>query len=552
MAAIQNFTEDWQQHSGSEVQAFIKAQLQANANKYGYINIPTAKQQDGFYHMYCYKSLEDYQNDPSSYVQDIQIPISTDQGISYSARLTASVPSTNPIIAVDKAFTVGLRFSGIMNDNGDVSNAGEIGILTFQKSVDGGSTWETVGTTTIQSRDTDDTGFDTFDIGQYFGDTNPQQIRARVSFNVTDETGAVIANAISAPVTWSNITYTKLSIEFAYDYAQAINAANATEGLPLAYKLSGEVARKLHIRITGGTSTYENIYNIGATEYTNDLSTWNGFAADDANTYGLLSHGVRTIEAWLTCSDGTTADAISSEHVINQVMVDAGTDTTPRLLIENLQLNVKNYVPVNPLFSWSVWAPGQETVPVSFTLENYTGDESYFEEQYNAVPGTRYNQNATVEIEDSVTDTLYAYLTWSVDGVPAGTRTSITVDNTDKYAATPGANWVLNPKTRNNSGKNGTDADNTETIDGATAHFSGFSWVKDGAVLPDGWITAEDGQRVLRVPAGRQVTIDYDWLSPFRNNRFANVTLEIDMKVRNITNETDPILQMLEAYGTSP
>jgi hypothetical protein len=551
MAAINNFTEDWQQHSGSEVQAFIKAQLQANANKYGYINIPSAKQQDGFYHMYCYKSLTDYQNDPSSYVQDIQIPISTDQGVSYSARLTASVATTNPIVAVDKAYTVGLRFSGIMNDNGDVSNAGEMGTIIFQKSVDGGVTWETVGTTTIQSRDTDDTGFDTYDIGQYFGDTNPQQIRARVSFNVTDDGGNVIATATSAPVTWSNITYTRLAIEFATDYAQAIVAANATEGLPLAYKLSGEVARKLHIRITGGTSTYENYFNIGANEYTNDLSTWNGYAADDSNTYGLLSHGVRTIEAWLTCSNGTTADAIESEHITNQVMVDAGTDTTPRLLIEDLQLNVKNYVPVNPLFSWAVWAPGVETVPVSFTLENYAGDESYFEEQYNAVPGTRYNQNATVEIEDSVTDTLYAYLGWSVNNVASATRTAITVDNTDKYAATPGAAWVLNPKTRNNSGKNGTSADNTEIIDGATAHFTGFSWLNDGAVLPDGWITAEDGQRVLRVPAGRTVTIDYDWLSPFRNNRLANVTLELDFKVRNITNETAPIFQALEEYGST-
>lgn len=539
---------EWGVNRG-EVERFIKEKL--GQGGYGYVYIPDSKQPDGFYHMYCYASKADFDSDPSSYVQDIRIPISTDKGISYSARLTAQVNAAIPVIAVEKSYIVGLRFCGIMNDNGDVSNAGEIGVLTFQKSVDGGTTWETVGTTTIQSRDTDDTGFDTFDIGQYFGDTNPQQIRARVSFNVTDETGTVIANAISAPVTWSSIIYTKLGIEFASDYAQAVIAANATEGLPLAYKLSGEVARKLHIRITGGTGTYENVYNIGATEYTNDLSTWNGYASDDAGTYGLLSHGVRTIEAWLTCSDGTTDDAISSEHITNQVMVDAGTDTTPRLLIENLQLNVKNYVPVNPLFSWAVWAPGQESVPVSFTLENYTGDETYFEEAYNAVPGTRYGQNATVEIEDSVTDTLYAYLTSYINGVATGSRTSITVDNTDKYAATPGAAWVLNPKTRNNSGKDGTAADNTEIIDGATAHFSGFSWVKDGAVLPDGWITAEDGQRVLRVPAGRTVTIDYDWLSPFRNNRLANVTLEIDMKVRNITNETDPILQMLEAYGST-
>ena len=529
----------------AEVERFIKEKLGESISKYGYLTIPTTKDANGFFHLYCYNSRADYEANPASYVQDIRIPILTDSGVTYTARLTASVNTANPVVAVTNSHIVGLRFSGIMNNSGEIINAGETGTLTFSRSVDGGSTWEVVGTATIQSREPDDEGFDTFDIGQYFGDTNPQQIRVRASFTVTDDDGNVIATPQSAPLTWGNVIYTKLSIESAFDFSQAVNAETATNGLPLSYKLSGEVARKLHIRITGGTSTYETYFSIGANEYTNILSTWNNYATDDLGSYGLLSHGIRTIEAWLTCSDGMTDDALSTEHIINQVMVDAGTSTTPQLLINNLKLNVQNYVPVTPLFEWSVWAPGAETVPVTFRLEDYTGAIAYFEEPYSAVPGERYSQNATVEIEDYASDTLYAYLVASVNGTQTGTRTTITVDNTEKYAPTSGAVWVLNPKQRNNSGKNGTAADNTEDIDGATATFSGFSWDTDG------WVTSEDNQRVLRVPAGRQVTINYDWLAPFATNRFANVTMELDMKVNNITNETDPIVRMLEAFGST-
>lgn len=533
--------------SGDAVEAFIKATF---GTKFGYITIPHAKQQDGFYHIWCFATEADYDSyveNPTTHasklLQDIAIPISTEHGVTYSARLVCSETVSNQIVSVEKRHLTGLRFSSIQNDNGTLINAGISGILTFQRSVDGGSTWETVGTDSITSRETNDTVYDTFDIGKYFSNTNPQQIRVRASFAVTDEEGNILSTATSAWITWSNIIYTTLTLEFALDYSTPIDATQVT-ALPLAYILTGSVARQLHVSIVGSRGTYTKTFNIGANEYTSELQTWRGQADDDSDIYGLLTAGVKTIEAWLTCSAGGSGGTIESAHVVNQVVVDAGTAIDPEVLIQNLRTSVQNYVPVQ-FFSWSVYAPGRETVPVRFKLTDYNGNEVYMDETILAVPGTSYAQNATVEIEDSVNDTLYAYLSVIVDGVQSGSRTAITVDNSDKFAPTGGADWVLNPKTRNNSAKNSGGTDNVETIDGVTATFEGLSW------LTDGWLEAEDGQRVLRLLAGQKVTFGYDWLDSFNGNPNSNVTLELDLKVRNITDEDTPCITALENYASA-
>ena len=52
----------------------------------------------------------------------------------------------------------------------------------------------------------------------------------------------------------------------------------------------------------------------------------------------------------------------------------------------------------------------------------------------------------------------------------------------------------------------------------------------------DLWVTSEtDKQKVMRVTAGKKVEIEYDWLKAFKNTPYANVTLELDFKVKNMT-----------------
>ncbi|MBO4786493.1 MAG: hypothetical protein J5510_05450 [Prevotella sp.] len=550
MANIANLSEEWQGHSGAEVQAFLKTQL---ASRYGYLHIPTTKEQDGYYHIYCFASHDDYttwssnrETYASLLLQDVTIPISTDIGKTYAARLYAQETPTDAIISVTKSKIIHLRFCGVETENSVSTNSGIQGTITFQRSTNGGETWTTVGTTRLSSRDTSSTTYDEVDIGQYFGVTNPQQIRMRASYVVYDDNDDIIASPVSAWITFTDITYTTLTITPNYDITQPVAAS--AQGIPLNFYLTGEVARKLHVKI----GSYEQYFVIGANEYTNRQNPWTGNMTDDGNHSSIFNHGVRTVEAWLTCSDGSTADALSSEHVFTQVMVDAGTDDTPQVILTNLKTSVVNYVP-SDLCQWAVWVPegaNVESVPVTLMVTNQDGSEEYLDEQFNAVPETLYSQTVTVEIENSVNDTLSAKFKVFVDGTQQQ-AIDLSVDNTEKYAPTS-ADWVLNPKVRNN-----TTAAVNDTIDGASATFSGFSFTSDG------WIEKEDEtdtfvndervkvkQKVLRVMAGESVTIQKDWLGAFASNRNANVTLEIDMMVRNVVDETQPIITASETQGS--
>lgn len=553
--AIENLTQDWGNdtanglpYSGQAVQDFIKKQFGTKVGyvSYRYSDSDTCYWLEGYATEADYQSYESAEDKTTDAVKalrlfNVQLPITTKQGVYYSARLYTDRTPSASIISVEKTYEIGVRFCGIQNNNGEQINAGIAGTLTLQRSADSGSTWTTVGTVRLSSHEASDTTYDTVDIGPYFGTTNPQQIRMRVAYNVTDDDGNTTASAVSSWITFTNIIYTEIGLQYSGQFEQPIMAGAATQ-FPLSFNLKGEVARTLHVKITGGTKEYTKTYAIAGTAYTNFLSEWTGVADDDTNAYGLLTHGVRTIEAWLTCSNGTTADAIESAHVTAQRMVVADTtDTSVHLLLQNLLTKATNYV-ADTLCEYAVYAGGgTEAVPLVFRLSDYNDTTEYYRTEVQAVPGTQYTLPVTVEIEDATNDTIYAYFhAEGNDGTSYATST-ITVDNTEKFAPTLGAAFILNPKTRNNSESNPETIINAATgeeVAGCT--FTGFAHNKDL------W---EDN--VLRVLAGQKVVINYDWLQAFKTNNAANVTMEMDIKVDNITDEDTPIIDASEDYGTT-
>lgn len=553
--AIESLAQDWGNdasnnlpYSGQAVQDFIKKQFGTKVGyvSYRYSDSDTCYWLEGYATEEDYKTYESAEDKTTDAVKalrlfNVQLPITTKQGVYYSARLYTNRTPSAAIVSVEKKYEIGVRFCGIQNNNGEQINAGIAGTLTLQRSADSGSTWTTVGTVGLGSHETSDTTYDTVDIGPYFGTTNPQQIRMRVAYNVTDDDGNTTASAVSSWITFTNIIYTEIGLQYAGQFEQPIEAATTTQ-FPLNFNLKGEVARTLHVKITGGTKEYTKEYTIAGTAYTNYLSEWTGVADDDTNAYGLLTHGVRTIEAWLTCSDGTTADAIESAHVTAQRMVVADTtDTSVHLLLQNLLTRATNYV-ADTLCKYAVYTGGgTEAVPLVFRLSDYNDTTEYYRMEVQAVPGTQYTLPVTVEIEDATNDTIYAYFhAEGKDGTSYATST-LTVDNTEKFAPTLGASFILNPKTRNNSESNPETIINAATgeeVAGCT--FTGFAHNKDL------W---EDN--VLRVLAGQKVVINYDWLQAFKTNNAANVTMEMDIKVNNITDESTPIIDASEAYGTT-
>ena len=570
---INDLSTPWEGYTGQRVEELIKYYLNDHdQKKVGYMLLPKSIEGDGYYHIKCFASEETYKlwlEDENLHADlllfNLAIPLIENNGTTYAARLTTSLVTSDAIISTKKDYVVPVMYKGTMSSGGVTENVGIRGNVTIQRSTDGGSTWDTVGSTILNSVDPDATTYTDINIGQYFSDSNPQQIRLRASYTVYDDEGLVVSTAQSAWLTFSNIIYTNLSLKFASNFEVPING-ETVGNFPVAYNLSGEIDRKLHIKVYGAKGTLEVTRSISASEYTNALTTYRT-EIQDSDAYQILSHGVHTIEAWLTCSDGTNPEGISSEHVLNQILVinksTLNADLTKSwILVENVVTSATNYVAIDEFCKYSVWVPSEDdpfissdkTVDVAFVLTDYGTNgidwsTEYFRYERIVSSGIQYTLPATIEIENSVDDTLYSYL-HVLDGnnddflyASCGRHNfSVTVDNKEKFSPTAGTVFFLNPKNRNNSEENPKTIINA--VDGQEIE-STFSDNFEG--INDLWVTsADDNQKVLRINAGQKLEINYDWLSPFKSATLANVTLEIDFKVRNVTDEDSPIIQALD------
>lgn len=495
-------------------------------------------------------------------------------GDTYSASLFIKENPNTPIVTT-KDLIRNISYSSVRISSLGMTNAGIAGSLLVERSTDDGVSWTAVLTQSVNSQDyTQDESkriYEEIDLSSCLR-TGNQKIRLSASFDYIDPSTRQPVKTYSDYVILTSVTLTDLAVEFAGSYQTPIIGETAS-AFRLAYRLSGTVNRKLHIRISSvGRPTFAVDPEISGNQFTNNLSTWSEDYTDTTGYYGLLEHGVKTIEAWLTCSDGITDDAIESPHIINQVMVlnkntQSADFSKTYLLLENVITEATNYVAVDKMLEYAVWKSKSADEPyerydreidLSFILSDYGTDGTDWRDQYLqlnpvAYVGTPGSLPATIEIENSVDDILYTYLhvfsgetdiLFESSGVHSY---SITVDNKEKFAPTSGADLYLNPKNRNNSEtnpfliinsmRNPTDADYI-----IPATFTNMD------AKNDLWITAEDNQKVMRVTAGKQVSIKYDWLKAFKTTPYANVTAELDFKVRNMTfkGENEAIFQMAE------
>ena len=466
-------------------------------------------------------------------------------GAEYRAYLMTDRDQNTPIVVSSKDLQIGVRFTGAYMDGGVPVNYHSPGRVRVYVNN------EEKAVLPVPSRDyqAEPTFVDSINVGPYLIADMENVVQLRAEFDYEDNAGNMQTVRSQGYVTYQ-VTYTEVGLEFAGSYNVAL--VNPT-AIPLNYNLKGSVARKLHVKVSGGSRDFTTEFNIGANEYTNYYSTWKDTTtvSDPSNTYGFLLGGIITIEAWLTYSDGTTPDANESDHVINQVMVvkDGMADANaPRLLIQNLITNTENYVQAK-ICSYAVYAPGRSSVSVHFAIRNNNSlqPQEYLSMEAEAIPDTPYDLFGSVGIE-SEDPTLYAFFfAWIVEGGQTYTfadgEDMITVDNRENFSPVSGADFYLNPSTRSNA-----EATPLSIVNAANGATIPSTWVNFGAIN-DAWVQDSENQRVLRVLAGQTLTIGYDWLQPFKTNPAANVTLELDFKARNITNEDDPVFQACEPYG---
>lgn len=574
---------DFQQIEGLLKQVLTEHE-QALGAKIGGIAVSHEIDENNYYHILGFKTraqAEAYQADSSEQTGklfEIPIPISTVQADTYRASLatsrTGSTQSSPFILQRGADWLVPVRLNAwhVHADDNTRELLPATTTLIVERSQNG-TDWVQVRQVPVSSTASENGFPQSLNIGPDldFGTDASMQIRLRI-LPITYEAGGVEQQLSASPITFYVRTVTlALSMPDAqWQQAREVNAG--VQNLNgLTFNLLGNVAKTLHLRVTNasGTVTYNNTFT-GITS----IGEYNVNAVDNSGTMGLTASGVHSLEAWVTCEsiDGTT---LESTHIRHQFMV-VNKGSLPgalhkRVLLQQMADTVDNFVQ-SEVCRYMVWNPKEEDGSVvNDTSQNVqtrfiVADMMDLDEEHNeylslpvsVTPGAAYTLNATMEVEDdNSSDSYAAYLhATDMEGESMLLQPEfLTIDNTAGFQPVSGSVFHLNPKTRDN------DEADPQTIvnarDGAGIPGSAIT-IENGCVRStwggfkmdssDGYTTDDSGEKVLRVPAGRQLAIQYNPLAWFYSspNVSKGLTLDIDFCVRNITNETDPVLRLAE------
>ena len=444
--------------------------------------------------------------------------------------LLKTTDSTTNLVSITGSLVLHLLFTSTTGGY-DTGNSGTLYIQTYENGQ-----WVTKGSMALASKSAT-ANYDEIDITEYLA-TGANRVRVYV----VDESFGSPSNYII----FDSVVLTSLRLEMATDYHLPVT----NDYLQFSYYIYGAgVSKTLHLKISGEGGIREIEYPIGTGTYTTSTYTTQSITDSSTQAVKLLTHGVHTVESWLTCVDGD-GTSLESEHITNSIMVvrDAS-DMTPYLLLQNLKLDVTNYEQTN-LFDYAIYNPSGENMELAFVLTDDSETNEYLRVEDEASPQQQYSFITTVEIENDTDDIVYGYLhVYRKDGetyqdfLLESTGSSIAiinVDNKEKFSPTSGADFFLNPKIRNNSEIAPDRILNAakDNVELPGAKFENFGFVNDG------WVAAKDGQRVLRILAGQYLTIQYEPFEAFKTNTASSMTLEFDFAVHNITNEVDPIVQI--------
>ena len=522
-------------YPGKRVEEFIKRQF---GTKVGYVYRTPEKQDDGNYHLQFFATEEDYNTwaaDKDAHSELLLGDVVLPEG--GGGQMTASYydglytnTSTTGYVTTDGTFVVEIRFTSQLHNpvNNTDEDTGNSGVLVIQRRSSDTESWQTVGKLSISSTPASETTtWQTIDLSKYLLDGS-QNIRLQV----VDDAAGVKTRYLQ----YSNVVKTNLGLTFATEWWRPM-----TDVINLAYYINGAVDKTLHIQISGegGTRTLE--YKIGNTVYAD--TPWTASVGDtDTDAVKVLTHGVHKIEAWLTVGDSTT-----TEHVQSQVFVKKDTaDTKSYMVINSLLGKVANYTDAE-LFDYAVFTANDAAIDVNVSAGNSKGDVSYGKTTIkNVAPGEKHAYNNMLEVDGETAKSVTAYLSFTdKDNNQIADKVAVMVDNSVNFAPTDGADFVLNPKNRNNDETDAKSVINETSKAVVASTWNGFS------MTTDGWGTDENGTKCLKIPAGESVNIDYEAFGGFLGSKAHtdSLTVEFDLMVSHISDEDEPLIQMCSYNG---
>lgn len=499
---IQDINVPWENYAGSSVEKFIKGELK---NRCGYLYRSRTKEGD-YYYLYGFTDYEQYEawaDGDSSITPLFKVQLPNIENDTFSVNLTTN-SNTQKLVNLGNGVKINLRYTSTATNptSGAISDTFNDGTLIISRSANG-SAYQEVGRIVIQPTEWSNPDFKEYDITSYLVDGD-NKIRVRVEDNVN--------GSVSSNITFQSIINTTLTIENATPTSQPLTA------LQLQYYIQGQVAKTLHIKVSqnGVNSTFD--FPIGDSTYIEVPYTTPLMSMQ-------LQSGTIDVDAWLSVDD----TELVSYHETNQFYYSDGTDTNTIIILNNVSEDITNYTNAH-LFDLALY---NQSADVDIFIKSTDAETEFLHLVLNNCQvGTVYPVYATLEVE-SLLDSFQAVV--SVESATFNCEPYlITVDNSEKMSPTAGADFVLNPKIRNNSEANPARIINSVDNRQVSSTFTGFGFINDG------WISDVDGIQVLRVPAEHRLVINYDVLDNLTNG----TTFEIDYKTYNVFNDSDKVLSI--------
>lgn len=517
-----------------DVEAFLKSQL---GSKIGYPVIPQTKDTDGYYHLWGFAdkaAYDDYMTDPvanaSLRLANIAIPLLEEQGgvsniVTLTRKSSGTIVTNKPVASIEVSY-LWQQYNPITQETTDQDEDAVIVVSCRTQNASGAwGSWDSSKefTVNIQSGQTK-----TIDLSKLLTSDATYQIR----LVATGETSEISASPVTMTIVYSNV---------AANYEGSIATAYQGDSIQLPFRISGSVQKQLRIKING----YTKNYTLGTTTYTD-----NTYSAVLTKAEFALVRGAVKAEAWIAFGEGYAAETEHQEFQFIYIP-EGDTLTTPILAVTDVVEEFQNWTRAR-IFRYAIYNPVLPTTTLVLTLQDRDTGQIYIQKTQVCENGQSYDfdENFSMEYEgEEQPNTINAQAVFTNQaGLTFGNNINFTVDNTENFAPTKGANLVVSPEKK------------TITIDGTEYQLA--SLLKDAHDTNTGWLSnletdstgAQVNVPVLSIGAGNRLTLPYELFDSNTghnaNGAEGSITIEFDIKSKNIVGES-PIIDASAPFSNA-
>ena len=433
-------------------------------------------------------------------------------GIQRNVRITNNLDSKN--ISASKGEPCLLKFTFVSQERYDSGEAyedtGERGVCLISVKSSNSDEYAVVKQLSVNSAVPT-----TIDVAEFLT-SGVNNVMIKVTGTVTE---------VTTPAFVYTVQLTSLSVDAGNFKWWTAYTGNVT--LPLY--IGGNVSKTLYVNISG--TDYNESYEValGSSVY---VETAYNYAIPHPGKTGVFR-----ISAYVSNSDGS----IRTKTVSFNVICAVPGEQVKLVAVNNALVKAINWSE-NTLFEYAMYDGDNVTTSAQFVVKQdsmsvFTSTED------NIACSTKHTFSFPMEIE-TMDNTDFEIVTHILDGeTELVSPISFSVNNSLGYSAVAGPVFYMNPKTRSNRQENYKSIINEVDGSGITGVWKNLNWGNDG------WMTDMDGNKTLRLLAGSMLTMDY---KPFEVEcARKGKTIEVDYRIDNVTDYTEPVITISSASGDS-